>query len=89
MAAYPPYQQPLLDRQTGLVTKPWQLFFLSLAGGGGATAATIADGSVPLDAARSRSTRRGCSGAARRASGRSRSCSIGAGLDADGPDAAA
>lgn len=46
---YPPYQQPLLDRQTGLVTKPWQLFFLSLSGGtldGG----TIAGGTVPLDA---------------------------------------
>jgi len=27
---YPPYQQPLLDRATGLVTKPWQLYFLAL-----------------------------------------------------------
>jgi len=29
--SYPPYQQPLLDKQTGRVTKPWHLFFLSLA----------------------------------------------------------
>ena len=29
--AYPPYQQPLLDRATGHVSKPWQLFFLALA----------------------------------------------------------
>jgi hypothetical protein len=40
MANYPPYQQPLVDRG-GRVTKPWQLFFLSLAGG-----ETLADGSV-------------------------------------------
>jgi hypothetical protein len=32
MANYPPYQQPLVDR-TGHVSKPWQLFFLSLASG--------------------------------------------------------
>ena len=47
MAAYPPYQQPLLDRRTGLVTKPWQLFFLALVNGatdGGA----LVDGSVPV-----------------------------------------
>jgi hypothetical protein len=42
MATYPPYQQPLVDR-TGRVTKPWQLFFLSLSGG-----ETLADGSVTL-----------------------------------------
>jgi hypothetical protein len=42
MATYPPYQQPLVDR-TGHVTKPWQLFFLSLSGG-----ETLADGSVTL-----------------------------------------
>src|SRR5262245_10146928 len=29
---YPPYQQPLLEGRTGRVTKPWQLFFLSLVG---------------------------------------------------------
>jgi hypothetical protein len=40
MATYPPYQQPLVDR-AGRVSKPWQLFFLSLAGG-----ETLADGSV-------------------------------------------
>ena len=27
---YPPYQQPLLDLRTRLVTTPWQQFFLSL-----------------------------------------------------------
>jgi hypothetical protein len=42
MPTYPPYQQPLVDR-TGRVTKPWQLFFLSLSGG-----ETLADGSVTL-----------------------------------------
>jgi hypothetical protein len=45
---YPPYQQPLLDRQTGLVTKPWQLYFLAL----GATAVdggTTTPGSITLD----------------------------------------
>jgi hypothetical protein len=42
MANYPPYQQPLVDR-TGRVTKPWQLFFLSLSGG-----EALADGSVTL-----------------------------------------
>jgi hypothetical protein len=40
MANYPPYQQPLVDHG-GRVSKPWQLFFLSLAGG-----ETLADGSV-------------------------------------------
>jgi hypothetical protein len=48
MGAYPPYQQPLLDRASGLVTKPWQLFFLSLiatAADGGATT----PGSITLD----------------------------------------
>lgn len=40
MANYPPYQQPLVDR-TGRVSKPWQLFFLSLASG-----EKLADGSV-------------------------------------------
>ena len=39
--AYPPYQQPLLDRRTGHVTKPWHLFFLRLGGGGGGS---VADG---------------------------------------------
>jgi hypothetical protein len=29
-ATYPPYQQPLLDGRSGLVSRPWQLFFLSL-----------------------------------------------------------
>jgi hypothetical protein len=43
MATYPPYQQPLVDPRTGRVTKPWQLFFLSLSGG-----ETLADGSVTL-----------------------------------------
>jgi hypothetical protein len=42
MPNYPPYQQPLVDR-TGHVSKPWQLFFLSLTGG-----ETLADGSVTL-----------------------------------------
>jgi hypothetical protein len=32
---YPPYQQPLLDLRTGLVTKPWHLFFLSLVSAAG------------------------------------------------------
>ena len=49
--SYPPYQQPLLDRATGLVTKPWQLFFLGLTGAGsGLDGGNITDGSVPLDA---------------------------------------
>ena len=46
--SYPPYQQPLLDRQTGRVTKPWHLFFLSLvAGASGIDAGTIV---LPPDA---------------------------------------
>lgn len=32
--AYPPYQQPIVDRG-GHVSRPWQLFFLQLAGGAG------------------------------------------------------
>ena len=46
--AYPPYQQPLIDRATGRVSKPWHLFFLALAGGAVAGDA-IADGSITLD----------------------------------------
>src|SRR4029434_11058632 len=42
--AYPPYQQPLLDPRTGRVSKPWQLFFLSLTSG----ASGLVDGSVTL-----------------------------------------
>lgn len=45
---YPPYQQPLLDRATGLVSKPWHQFFLRLLGQGDAAGA-LADGSVTLD----------------------------------------
>jgi hypothetical protein len=45
MASYPPYQQPLLDR-AGHVSKPWHLFFLSLAGG--AAGGEIPDGSITL-----------------------------------------
>ena len=48
MASYPPYQHPLLDFKTRLVTTPWQLFFLSLAGGGG-NGAALTPGSVTLD----------------------------------------
>jgi hypothetical protein len=44
MSAYPPYQHPFLDARTRLVTKPWQLFFLRLAGDAG----TIDAGSVTL-----------------------------------------
>ena len=29
-ATYPPYQHPLFDDRSRLVTRPWQLFFLSL-----------------------------------------------------------
>ena len=48
---YPPYQQPPIDRQTGLFTKPWQLFFLGLTGGaGGLDGGTLTPGTVPLDA---------------------------------------
>jgi len=48
---YPPYQQPFLDPGTRLVSKPWQLFFLGLAGGaGGIDGGTITPGTVPLDA---------------------------------------
>ena len=46
--AYPPYQQPLLDR-TGHVSKPWQLFFLSLVSGGGDVTGAIPVGGVTLD----------------------------------------
>jgi hypothetical protein len=50
MANYPPYQQPLTDRATGLVTTPWQLFFLSLISGtGGGVVAAIPPGTLPLD----------------------------------------
>jgi hypothetical protein len=45
--AYPPYQQPLLDRATGLVTKPWQLFFLALSNGA-TDGGGLVDGSVPV-----------------------------------------
>ena len=48
MAAYPPYQQPLLDFKTRLVTTPWQLFFLTLAGGSG-DGGTITPGTITLD----------------------------------------
>ena len=44
--AYPPYQQPLLDR-TGLVSKPWVLFFLSLVNGA-TDGGSLTDGSVPV-----------------------------------------
>jgi hypothetical protein len=44
---YPPYQQPLLDARTGLVTKPWQHFFLSLIGGD--LVSQIAVGTIRLD----------------------------------------
>jgi hypothetical protein len=46
--SYPPYQQPLLDGRTGIVTKPWQLFFLSLVSQSGVVVA-IPDGSLGLD----------------------------------------
>jgi hypothetical protein len=49
MATYPPYQQPIVDRQTGLVSKPWQLFFLSLLGSSAAGVLAIPPGSLPLD----------------------------------------
>ena len=50
MAAYPPYQQPIVDRASGLVSKPWQLFFLSLLGStGGGVAGAIPPGSLPID----------------------------------------
>ena len=45
MANYPPYQQPLVDRATGLVSTPWQLFFLHLAGADGSN---LAPGSITL-----------------------------------------
>ena len=49
--SYPPYQQPIVDRQTGLVSKVWQLFFLGLTGGaGGLDGGTLTPGTVPLDA---------------------------------------
>jgi hypothetical protein len=43
--AYPPYQTPIVGAG-GRVTKPWHLFFLSLAGG---SAEGIDDGSITLD----------------------------------------
>jgi len=46
---YPPYQQPFLDRQTGLVSKPWQLFFLSLLSSGSDVVGALPPGSVPID----------------------------------------
>ena len=45
MANYPPYQTALMDRATGLVSKPWHQFFLTLAGHDGGS---IDDGSIPL-----------------------------------------
>ncbi len=38
LPAYPPFQQKLIDDQTGLLTQPWVMFFLGLfgsSGGGG------------------------------------------------------
>ena len=51
MAAYPPYQQPLLDFKTRLVTTPWHRFFLSLAGGAGGVVdgGVIDPGTITLD----------------------------------------
>jgi hypothetical protein len=50
MASYPPYQQPIVDRQTGLVSKPWQLFFLSLVSiAGEGVVGAIPPGGLPLD----------------------------------------
>lgn len=46
--SYPPYQQPPIDPATGRFTKPWILFFLSLAGGA-VDGGEIADGSITLD----------------------------------------
>jgi len=46
--SYPPYQHPILDRQTGLVTKPWQLFFLSLVAGD-QVVEVIPPGSITID----------------------------------------
>jgi len=46
--AYPPYQQPFLDR-TGLVSRPWQLFFLALMHEA-TDGALLDDGSVPVTA---------------------------------------
>lgn len=43
---YPPYQHGFLDRGNR-VSKPWQLFFLSLVGGAD-VAGAIADGSITL-----------------------------------------
>ena len=48
MAAYPPYQHPLLER-SGRVTKPWQLFFLSLVGRGEDLGGLIPTGSITLE----------------------------------------
>jgi hypothetical protein len=45
---YPPYQQPLLELQTGRISKPWHLFFLSLVGVSGGIV-TLPDGSITLD----------------------------------------
>ena len=50
MPPYPPYQQPLVDRATGLVTRPWQLFFLSLLPTtGDSLINAIPPGSLPID----------------------------------------
>lgn len=47
---YPPYQQPVIDPGTGLVSKPWQLFFLSLLPAEGTAIVTaIPPGSLPVD----------------------------------------
>jgi len=47
---YPPYQQALVDPETRLVTRPWQLFFLSLLPGTGeAIINVLPPGGVPID----------------------------------------
>jgi hypothetical protein len=46
---YPPYSQPAIDPRSGLFTKPWIQFFLSLLSSGSDVVGAIPPGTVPLD----------------------------------------